>query len=409
MLITLYESNLITTNGLSEVKGFYFSGLAISQGEKNLGLVYSSVEDTKGVAIYTRSDIVAAPVEVSREMDDRSFVKRAILINSGSANAFTGKQGKSDAIRCCLEVAQTLKIKPEEVYIGSTGVIGQKLPMDNIVSNMSCLVDQLGINNEESFIEAIMTTDTKVKKASVKFDIDGVEVNIAACAKGSGMIMPDMATMLSVITTDADITSSMMKKALSDAARDTYNCITVDGDTSTNDTIFFLANGLAANKKIEVVDKNYDLFYRNLFELMEHMAKRVVDDGEGITKFITIDVINTQLRENAKKVAFSIANSPLVKTALFGENLNWGRILMAIGKAQTGMDCSIIEVYLNGFKIIELGEPIISDSIQKKVKESLKNRDIEIKIDFRQGNEKIRVWTCDFSYEYIKINADYVT
>jgi glutamate N-acetyltransferase/amino-acid N-acetyltransferase len=187
-------------------------------------------------------------------------------------------------------------------------------------------------------------------------------------------------------------------------------CISVDGDTSTNDSIFFLSNGLAGNKKIENADsENYKLFYQNLWDLMEHMAKEIVNDGEGITKFITIDILNTQDRDKAKAVAMSIANSPLVKTALFGEDLNWGRIMMAVGKAMTKMDCSIIDVTINNFEIVKSGEPVISQEDYLKAKQSLKNRNVDIVVDFKQGIEKIRVWTCDYSYDYVKINAHYTT
>ena len=401
---------MINNKGLKAVKGFKFSGIALEGDKKNMGLLYSTVENTIGTAVYTRSDVLAAPVIISKKMDGESNSKRAILINSGTANAFTGKQGLADAESCVKKLAQCINVSPSECYIGSTGVIGKKLDVDLIISNMEYVVKGLDHGSEKDFIEATMTTDTRIKQASVDFELDGVQVNIAACAKGSGMIAPNMATMLCSVITDVSISHEVMSKALHDVVEVTYNCITVDGDTSTNDSIFFLSNGLAGNKKIENTDSgNYKLFYQNLRELMEHMAKEIVNDGEGITKFITIDILNTPDRNKAKDVAMSIANSPLVKTALFGEDLNWGRIMMAVGKAMTQMDCSIIDITINNFQIVKNGEPIISQEDYLKAKQSLKNRNVDIIIDFKQGTEKIRVWTCDYSYDYVKINAHYTT
>ncbi|AJQ26583.1 bifunctional glutamate N-acetyltransferase/amino-acid acetyltransferase ArgJ [Pelosinus fermentans] len=401
---------MIDFNGLKAVKGFKFAGVCSNGLKKNIGLLYSTVEDTLGVAIYTRNDVIAAPIVISKKMDELSNKKRAILINSGSSNSFTGRQGLIDGERCILELSKSLKINIEECYIASTGVIGKKLNADSIINNLETLTEKLDEKNSLDFIEATMTTDTKVKQASIKFDIDGIEVTIAGCAKGSGMIMPNMATMLSVLTTDALISHELLKKSLSESAEDTFNCITIDGDMSTNDSIFLLANGVANNKKIENInDKGYENFYNHLKILMKHLSKEIVKDGEGITKFITIDIINTPSRDKAKAVALSIANSPLVKTALFGEDLNWGRILMATGKAMTKMDCSIIDLYINNHLIVKCGEPIIDDEEYKKAKQSLKNRDINILIDFNQGNSRIEIWTCDFSYDYIKKNADYTS
>ncbi len=401
---------MIESKGLMAVKGFKFAGVALGGQKKNIGAVFSTVEDTIGAAVYTRSDIEAASVTISKKMDELSNKKRSVLINSGTANAFTGKQGVIDAENCILKLSQCLNISSPECYMGSTGVIGKKLNMDLIIESIEHLVPNLDENNAKDFIEATMTTDTRMKQASIRFSIDGKEVNIAACAKGSGMIMPNMATMLGVVISDINISHDLMRKALRDAVEETFNCITVDGDTSTNDSVFFLANGLAGNTKIEKEDDaQYEVFYIHLKILLEHMAKEIVNDGEGITKFITIEVKNTPDREKAKKVALSIANSPLVKTALFGEDLNWGRILMAIGKAMTKMNCNIIDVFINNYPIVKDGEPVIDGEEFVKAKQSLKNRNVEILIDFHQGAESIKVWTCDFSHNYININASYTS
>jgi glutamate N-acetyltransferase/amino-acid N-acetyltransferase len=400
---------MISNKGLSAVKGFKFAGIAPGGKKKSMGLLFSTEENTLGTAVYTRSDVKAAPVAISQKMDSLSKHKRAVLINSGIANAFTGKQGLIDAERCITELSKTLDIRPSECYIASTGVIGKTLDMDSILNNMGNLTTGMRDNGNDDFVEAIMTTDTRPKQASVTFPLGGKEVTIAACAKGSGMIMPDMATMLSVVITDAAISHELLAKALGKAIEDTFNCITVDGDTSTNDSVFLLANGLAGNETIIRENEDYKIFYQNLRLLLEHMAKQIVDDGEGITKFITIDITNTPSRELAKKVAFSIANSPLVKTAFYGQDLNWGRILMAVGKAMTKMDCSIIDVFINGYRIVNHGEPETETPEYDKARKSLKNREIGLKISFNQGDQGIRVWTCDFSLDYVKINAHYTT
>ena len=394
--------------GLENVRGFEYSGIKISGKKNNMGIVYSTVENTIGKAVYTQNDIVAAPVIVSKEMDVLSDKKRAIIINSGTANAFTGKQGIIDAKSTIRELAHQLNIDESQCYIGSTGVIGEKMDMEHILSNIKRLVDIKDRRKSIDFIEAIMTTDTRIKQSSVECEINGKKVNIAACAKGAGMIMPNMATMLSVVVTDANISSDILDSALKEAIKSTLNCITVDGDTSTNDSVFLLANGLANNEKINKKDNNYFIFVEKLRELLEDIAKQIVNDGEGVTKFITLEVVNTVTYEQAKSIAFSVANSPLVKTALFGQSLNWGRLMMAIGKARTGIDCSKIDIWINDIQILKYGELIDTKSYDE-AQESLKNRDINIKIDFNQGKEKIKVWTCDFSYDYVKINADYLS
>lgn len=404
---------MINRTGLTAVKGFKFAGINAGgkSDKKNIGLICSTIEETYGVAVYTKNDVLAAPVVISKENDNTTNRKRAVLINSGNANSFTGKKGLNDAKSCVERVSNLLNIKPEEVYIGSTGIIGRELEKDVILNGIDKANKELmeGDRKALDFIEAIMTTDTRVKQASISFEIEGKKVSIASCVKGAGMIMPDMATMLCVITTDAKIAPDMMKKALSESVDQTFNCITVDGDTSTNDSIFLLSNGLANNKIIDSEGANYSIFTEHLHTLMEHMAKELVNDGEGITKFITIKVVNTPTREKAKTIAFSIGNSPLVKTTLYGQQLNWGRLLMAIGKAQTRLNCNIIDIFINDFKVVVDGEPALSTEEFKKAEQSLANRNIDILIDFKQGDENITIWTCDYSIDYIKINANKFT
>lgn len=402
---------MVNKNGLSTVKGFEFSGISMNDkgSKRNLGLVYSTVENTIGAAVYTTNDVVAAPVIVSKANDNITFKKRAILINSGNANSFTGAKGIADANECLDVLSDNLKIPRYECYVGSTGVIGRYLETKPIERSIPSLINNLSSNTANEFIEAIMTTDTKQKQASIEFKIQDKTVHIAACAKGSGMIMLNMATMLSVVTTDVAITEDLLKRALKEAVTDTFNCITVDGDTSTNDSVFLLANGLAGNSIISELGFEYEQFRLHLTELLEDMAKQIVNDGEGVTKFITINVLHTPDKEKARKIAMSIANSPLVKTAFYGEDMNWGRIMMAIGKAHTQMNCDIIDIRLNNFKIIKNGEPTIGTTDYEQAEKSLKNHEISLEIDFKNGDSEIRIWTCDFSLEYIKINSDYTT
>lgn len=404
---------MITNKGLTAVKGFRFGGICADgkNNKKNIGLLYATMRETHGAGVYTKSDVLAAPVIISQKNDAATSVKRAILINSGVANAFTGKKGFLDAENCAIKVSRLLNVKPEEVYMGSTGIIGRELNISSIlkgIEGVHGVVDDTE-NGALSFIEATMTTDTVVKQASLSFDMDGKKISIASCVKGAGMIMPDMATMLCVIITDAHITPDAMKKALKEAADHTFNCITIDGDTSTNDSIFLLANGLAGNELISSEGKSYQAFVHHLGMLMEHMAKELVNDGEGITKFITIKVINTPTREKARTVAYSIGNSPLVKTTLYGQQLNWGRLMMAIGKAQTRMDCNVIDLFINGFKIVSQGEPALNTEEYKEASKSLTNRNVDIVVDFKQGQEQTTIWTCDYSLDYIKINSSYLT
>lgn len=401
---------MIDSKGLTAVPGFKYAALSFGGAlKKNLGLLFSDVADTKGAAVYTTSDIKAASVIVSKEMDAKSSRKRAILINSGVANAFTGQTGIDIARSCISTVSKSLGIKPEECYMGSTGVIGRKLD-PAIINSIEALAPKLSENESKSFIEATMTTDTKIKQAAVSFQLGPRTVNIAACAKGSGMIMPNMATMLCCVLTDVSIEHDLLQLALSESIENTFNCISVDGDTSTNDSTFMLANGLANNDTIrDSTSPEYEIFRCNLNELLAHMAKEIVNDGEGITKFITIEVNGSPNRKIAKAVAMSIANSPLVKTAMFGEDLNWGRILMAVGKARTGLDFSRIDLAINGHPVVIGGDFNLDEASYADAKASLKNRDVFLAVDLKQGNSGITVWTCDFSYDYVRINADYAT
>lgn len=405
------SGKLDAAGGIHHVSGFQCAGLAIGEEAKGrLGLVYAEDAQTIGCAMYTSNDVKAAPVLLSQEHDRAGHSKRAVIINSGAANAFTGRQGMHDARACAEAVARGLNLKPAQVYIGSTGAIGTPLPMPAILAKMDELVagrasDEASARN---FANKIMTTDTRPKQASIRYEDRGVPVTIAAALKGAGMIMPHMATMLCVVTTDVAIAPALMQAALREATEATFHHATIDGDTSTNDTVFLFANGRAQNRTIEARDEGYQEFSRNLTQLFEHLVKEMIRDGEGMTKFITIDVRGVPSAQEGKALAFSIANSPLVKTALFGEQMNWGRLMMAAGKAQTGLDFGNVDLHINGIQLLSESE-LVSAAALAQCETSLKQADVTIELDLNQGQAAFTAWTCDFSVDYVKINANYLT
>jgi glutamate N-acetyltransferase / amino-acid N-acetyltransferase len=400
---------MIDKKGLSAVSGYQFSGIAIEGKKKNYGLIYTDSEHSLGAAVYTRNDIQAAPVLLSKEMDSVTTTKRAILVNSGNANAFTGKQGVLDARKSIECLSEQLKIKPEECYLASTGVIGQKLPMDKMLGKMPELIKKKDTKQDLAFAQSIMTTDTKPKQASLTFELAGQKISLAGCVKGAGMIQPNMATMLCFVVTDAKIEHTLLKKALVMAVEDTFNSITVDSDTSTNDCVFLLANGYASNMPIEQENSDFSVFVNRLRELLQHLAMELIADAEGITKKITIQVKQARDKEQATAIAYAVANSPLVKTAFFGEQLNWGRILMAVGKAMTGVDSEILDIKINGYEIVKQGEPQTEADYYQQAEQSLKREDVMIEIVLNQGVASKTVVTTDLSIEYIKINANYIS
>ncbi|MCK5242094.1 bifunctional glutamate N-acetyltransferase/amino-acid acetyltransferase ArgJ [bacterium] len=400
---------MISKKGMSCVPGFKFSGIALEGKKKSYGLIYSESEHTLGAAVYTRNDIQAAPIYVSKEMDAKTESKRAILVNSGNANAFTGEQGLLDAGKSIEQLGKQLKIKPEECYVASTGVIGQTLPLDRILKKMPELIGNLAAKHDQAFAQAILTTDTRLKQAALTFEISGQKINLAGCVKGAGMIQPNMATMLCFVVTDAQISHKLLDKALRMAVDESFNVITVDGDTSTNDSVFILANGYASNMLIEKENSDFSVFANRLKELLHYLAMEIIADAEGITKRIYIQVKKARDKEQAMKIAYAVANSPLVKTAFFGEQLNWGRIVMAVGKAMTGVEADKLDININEYEIVKRGEPQTKAEYYQQAEQSLKRKNIEVEIYLNLGNESKSVVTTDLSLEYIKINANYIS
>ena len=377
----------IIKGGVTAPKGFLANGISSGikrSGKKDLGIIVSELPAlTAGV--FTKSSIKAAPLVVSMKHIKKG-VGRAVLVNSGNANCYTGRAGLKHAQKSTELVAKFLGVSPTDVLVTSTGIIGKPLPYNKIVDAVPVLIKGLSHQGGGKFARAIMTTDLKVKEIAVEVVIGGKKVTIGGCGKGSGMIEPNMATMLGFITTDAAISLKMLKLALRRATQRSFNSITVDGCMSTNDMVTFQASGLAGNKKIVKEDGDFKKFYQALEFVCIDLAKKIVHDGEGATKFLTIDVKGAAHEAQARKIAKVIANSILVKTAAFGSNPNWGRVGAAVGS---------------------LGYNQITEHNMKITFSPFDKKEIAIKVELSLGRASARVYTCDFSYEYVRINGEY--
>lgn len=394
--------------GVTFPKGFKAAGVKAGikkSGNLDLALIYTEKEAAVA-GVFTKNAVAAAPVIVSREVV-KGGKAHAIVANAGCANACTGETGLANARKMAALAAAEVGCASDEVLVGSTGIIGVNLPMDKLEAGIKAAAAELSEDGSKNAGNAIITTDTYSKACSCEVEIGGQAVRFGAIAKGSGMIQPNMATMLCYITTDANISSQLMQKALSEIVEVSFNMISVDGDMSTNDTVLVLANGASGAAEITDGSPEYDKFYATLKEICQELSKRIAADGEGATKFLTINVSGTKTFEDAKTVAMSIAKSPLVKTAFFGEDPNWGRVICAVGYAgipmvpeKTVIKFGGVPVYANG-----LGAEFNEDDIQKVMAE----HDIVIDVEMGMGDAKATVWSCDFSYEYVKINGEYHT
>jgi glutamate N-acetyltransferase/amino-acid N-acetyltransferase len=364
--------------------------------------------DSSVAGVFTRSTTASAPVQWSRDVVGRGKA-RAILINSGNANTFTGKQGHADVKRTAAMAGRIGGCKASEVLIASTGVIGEPLPVDRIERALSRIKSRARTASWLQAAKAIGTTDTYPKGASFRVDIAGSPVMLSGIAKGSGMIAPDMATMLAFVFTDARIPPGILDELLRESARESFNSITVDSDTSTSDSLILAATGQAGNPAPKSKsDPSLKAFRTALKELMTDLAIQVVRDGEGASKFITVDVIGANSTANARKAALSVANSPLVKTAIAGEDANWGRIVMAVGKSGAPLDQQKLCVSIGGIAIARSGGRV-SGYDEREVATHLEGANIQIEVDLGVGRSRARVWTCDLTHDYISINADYRT
>jgi glutamate N-acetyltransferase / amino-acid N-acetyltransferase len=356
--------------------------------------------------VFTKSLAPSAPVDHCRK-HLKSGKARAILVNSGNANAFTGKLGKQATDACAKEAAKTLGCRAGEIFLASTGVIGEPLPAEKITANLGAIQGALKPDCWSEAAAAIMTTDTFPKLATRAATIGGVTVTLNGIAKGSGMIAPDMATMLAFVATDAKLPAELLQALLKKGADLSFNCITVDGDTSTSDTLLLAATGQAKHAKPKsAADPLLKEFRQALDSLLTDLAVQVVMDGEGAEKLVTIDVTGAASAAAARRIGLSIANSPLVKTAIAGEDANWGRIVMAVGKAGEKADRDKLTIKIGGVLIAAKGQRV-PDYDEAPVTKHIKSRDIRIAVDVGIGSGKARVWTCDLTHRYIEINADY--
>jgi len=384
-----------------------FSGSAVSaglkkNGEKDLALIFSQ-RPAVAAGVFTTNTVKAAPVTLTQKNIERGFL-RGIIINTGYANACTGEQGLKDALLTANLSATQLKIKEEEMAVASTGVIGSYLPVNLIEKAIPNLIKRLSPDGFYSVADAMRTTDSFPKISYTQGEIDGKKYCVLGLAKGAGMIMPNMATMLSFILTDINIEIESLLPLFRSAAENTFNRITVDGDTSTNDMVLIMANGFAENKIPE--GKELKEFESNLRETMGSLAYMIAKDGEGATKAIIIELNGAASQDEANKAARTVANSPLVKTAVFGEDPNWGRIMAALGRSGITMKEDMVHIWIEGVKIVENGLMVGKDEEIKAAKK-MKSKDITITINLNQGSFKEKITTCDLTYDYIKINAGY--
>ncbi len=397
--------------GVTAPKGFLASGIycGIKQGsvKKDLALIYSEVPAAAS-GMFTKNKVKGAPIYICKDHLANKKAQ-AIIINSGNANTCNGDDGLSKAKKMTALQAKALKLKTDDVLVASTGVIGVPLNIDAIKDGIPLLTEKLSKDGNEDAASAIMTTDTFMKQLAAEFYIGDKKVTIGTMAKGSGMIEPNMGTMLSFITTDLSISPHLLDEALKSTVTVTYNRVSVDGDTSTNDSIFILANGQAGNATITEKDENYNTFVNVLKEMNTIMAKNIAKDGEGATKLLECQITGAANEKDAVTFGKSVINSSLVKTAMFGSDANWGRILCALGYANIEFAPEKVDVSFSScggeIEVCKNGSSLTFD--EDKAKEVLDQKEITIKVNLSQGKSSAYVWGCDLSYEYVKINGDY--
>ena len=394
--------------GVTFPKGFSAAGVKAGikkSGNPDLAVIYTKTEAVVA-GTFTQNQVAAAPVFASKKVV-ATGTAHAVVSNSGCANACTGAVGDADAKKTQEVAAAALGCDPLDVIVGSTGVIGVPLPMDKVEAGVKQAVSELDPDGSEKAANAIITTDTHTKSCSTTITVGGKEVRFGAIAKGSGMIRPNMATMLCYITTDLAIDQKLLQEALSTVVETTFNMISIDGDMSTNDMVIVMANGEAGNAKITEKGAAYDKVVEVLHAISEGMAERIASDGEGATKFLKIHVHGTKSFADAKTVGMAVANSPLVKTAFFGEDPNWGRVICAVGYAGVPMDPEKTVVSFGGIPVYAHGVGANAD--KDALAKAMAEHDIVIDIDLADGPEEATVFSCDFSYEYVKINGEYHT
>lgn len=391
---------------IASPKGFYADGVhcGIRKEKKDLGWIVSTVP-AQASAVYTMNHVKAAPILVTKAALADNSELQAVIVNSGIANACTGKQGLKAAYEMQQAVATRLAIPSNQVAVASTGVIGKQLAMNDVKVG----IEQLSQANQSpyTFHEAILTTDTGTKEVVVSEVIGGQVVTMAGVAKGSGMIHPNMATMLSFMTTDAVIKADLLSALLKETVDNTYNQITVDGDTSTNDMVLIMANGCADNQEIVEGTEAYQVFKTMVHFVAETLAKKVAKDGEGATKLIEVQVKQGATKEAARLIAKKIVGSSLVKSAMFGEDPNWGRIICAAGYAGPELEAGDVDIFIGNQQVLQNGEPQLFD--EEEMKAILEKESVMIVVDLKQGQANGTAWGCDLTYKYVEINACYHT
>lgn len=403
----------IITGGVTAAKGFLAAGVEAGikyQNRKDMAMVYSKTP-CRAAGVFTTNVVKAAPVLWDKEVVESEWEAQAIVVNSGIANACTGKLGYEYCRETAGAAADALEISPQSVLICSTGVIGMQLPMEKMTEGVRMLAKAIKPGEEAGTdaAKAIMTTDTRNKQVAVKVMIGGKEVTIGGMCKGSGMIHPNMCTMLAFVTTDVNISKKLLQEALSADVQDTFNMVSVDGDTSTNDTLLVLANGQAGNHEITEKGADYDTFVEALHYVNETLAKKIAGDGEGATALFEVKVIHADNKEDAKTLAKSVITSSLTKAALFGHDANWGRILCALGYSGAKFDPEAIELYLESSagKILIFKDGMAADYSEEEATRILSCSEVTALVDMKMGEAKATAWGCDLTYDYVKINADY--
>ncbi|GLQ08052.1 bifunctional glutamate N-acetyltransferase/amino-acid acetyltransferase ArgJ [Sneathiella chinensis] len=363
-------------------------------------------EGTSVAGVFTKNSMPGEPVVWGRKILSKGTA-RALVVNSGIANVFTGAAGTETVLQTARTAAELVGGLPEEVYVASTGVIGNKVPTEYITNTLPGMMDGLDEGNAEAAAKAILTTDTFAKGATATCKIGDQTVTLSGFAKGSGMIAPDMATMLAFLFTDANIPSAILQQLLAETNEKSFNCVTVDSDTSTSDTALLFATNTAGNTApSSATDPALDGFRAALLEIMQDLAIQIAKDGEGASKFITVNVTGAESDTSAKVIALAIANSPLVKTAIAGEDANWGRVVMAVGKSGEKADRDNLRLEICGVLIAEKGAPFAGYK-EEQITDHMKGQDITIDVDVAVGTGTSTAWTCDLTHGYIEINADY--
>lgn len=398
----------VEKGGVTTPKGFLADGIhaGLKYKRKDLGIIWSEVP-SNCAAVYTQSHFQAAPIKVTQESLAEEGKAQAIVVNSAVANACTGNEGLIHAREMRKACAKQFHIPDHYVVIASTGVIGEQLPIDKIVDGMKRLMPTGSSTGSTSFSEAILTTDLVTKETCWQIEIDGKTVSIGGSAKGSGMIHPNMATMLGFVTTDATIEQEALDTALREVTNKTYNCITVDGETSTNDMVAVMANGMAGNAPLSPSHPQWGQFIDAFRLVNEELAKMIARDGEGATKLIEAHVEGAQSEQDAQVIAKKIVGSDLVKTAMFGTDANWGRIIGAIGHSDAAVNPETVDVKVGDIYMLKESQPVVFSEAEAKA--YLQQEMIKIHVHLHNGTCEGRAWGCDLTYDYVKINASYRT